>query len=97
LRARTSDNEDGLSIQNGTILYQKSNRKLIMNSGEHADGDPKDRRVYDDKCHSIPISHQIQRIYEKQPKALFFSWQPPAWSGFFAYGMILSMRSKLAD
>jgi nucleoside-diphosphate-sugar epimerase len=28
--------------------------------------------VYDDKCHSIPISHQIQRIYEKQLNAHFF-------------------------
>jgi nucleoside-diphosphate-sugar epimerase len=29
--------------------------------------------VYDDKCHSIPISHQIQRIYEKQLESRFFS------------------------
>lgn len=29
--------------------------------------------VYDDKCHSIPISHQIQRIYEKQFEAHLFS------------------------
>lgn len=29
--------------------------------------------VYDDHCHSIPISHQIQRIYEKQLEARFFS------------------------
>lgn len=29
--------------------------------------------VYDDKCHSIPISHQIQRIYEKQLEARLFS------------------------
>lgn len=29
--------------------------------------------VYDDKCHSIPISHQIQRIYEKQPESRLFS------------------------
>ena len=28
--------------------------------------------VYDDKCHSIPISHQIQRIYEKQLESHFF-------------------------
>jgi nucleoside-diphosphate-sugar epimerase len=28
--------------------------------------------VYDDKCHSIPISHQIQRIYEKQLEGRFF-------------------------
>lgn len=29
--------------------------------------------VYDDLCHSIPISHQIQRIYEKQLEAHLFS------------------------
>lgn len=29
--------------------------------------------VYDDMCHSIPISHQIQRIYEKDIQAHFFS------------------------
>jgi len=29
--------------------------------------------VYDDHCHSIPISHQIQRIYERQLEAHFFS------------------------
>ena len=29
--------------------------------------------IYDDECHSIPISHQIQRIYEKQFTSHFFS------------------------
>jgi len=29
--------------------------------------------VYDDECHSIPISHQIQRIYEHQLEAHLFS------------------------
>ena len=29
--------------------------------------------VYDNQCHSIPISHQIQRIYEKQLEARLFS------------------------
>ena len=29
--------------------------------------------VYDDHCHSIPISHQIQRIYEKQLEAHLFA------------------------
>jgi nucleoside-diphosphate-sugar epimerase len=29
--------------------------------------------VYDDGCHSIPISHQIQRIYEKSIEARLFS------------------------
>lgn len=29
--------------------------------------------VYDEMCHSIPISHQIQRIYEKEFTSHFFS------------------------
>lgn len=29
--------------------------------------------VYDDDCHSIPISHQIQRIYENQMESRLFS------------------------
>jgi UDP-glucose 4-epimerase len=29
--------------------------------------------VYDDHCHSIPISHQIQRIYEKQLESHLFA------------------------
>lgn len=29
--------------------------------------------VYDDQCHSIPISHQIQRIYEKKLESHFFA------------------------
>ncbi len=29
--------------------------------------------VYDDNCHSIPISHQIQRIYEKSFESRLFS------------------------
>lgn len=29
--------------------------------------------VYDNECHSIPISHQIQRIYEKKLEAHLFS------------------------
>ena len=29
--------------------------------------------VYDDQCHSIPISHQIQRIYERSLESRFFA------------------------
>jgi nucleoside-diphosphate-sugar epimerase len=32
--------------------------------------------VYDDQCHSIPISHQIQRIYEKSLESRLFSGDP---------------------
>lgn len=29
--------------------------------------------VYDDRCHSIPLAHQIQRIYERRLTARFYS------------------------
>lgn len=32
--------------------------------------------VYDDECHSIPISHQIQRIYENKLESRLFSGDP---------------------
>lgn len=38
--------------------------------------------VYDDRCHSIPISHQIQRIYEKQLEAFLFSGNTSHGSSF---------------
>jgi nucleoside-diphosphate-sugar epimerase len=38
--------------------------------------------VYDDRCHSIPISHQIQRIYEKQLEAYLFSGDTSHGSAF---------------
>mgnify|MGYP001221117244 CR=1 FL=1 len=28
--------------------------------------------IYDDYCHSIPVSHQIERIYEKQLTSIFY-------------------------
>ncbi len=38
--------------------------------------------VYDDMCHSIPISHQIQRIYEKQLEARVFAGTTQAGASF---------------
>lgn len=38
--------------------------------------------VYDDQCHSIPISHQIQRIYEKQLDSHFFAGDPSHGASF---------------
>lgn len=38
--------------------------------------------VYDDHCHSIPISHQIQRIYENQLEARLFSGDPSHGASF---------------
>lgn len=38
--------------------------------------------VYDDECHSIPISQQIQRIYEKQLNAYLFAGDKSHGSSF---------------
>jgi nucleoside-diphosphate-sugar epimerase len=38
--------------------------------------------VYDDRCHSIPIAHQIQRIYEEQMTARLFSGDPQRGQAF---------------
>lgn len=38
--------------------------------------------VYDDECHSIPISNQIQRIYEHQVNAHLFAGKPSHGSDF---------------
>jgi len=46
--------------------------------------------VYDDDCHSIPISHQIQRIYEKQLESRLFS-------GDITHGASFLHMSDLVD
>jgi nucleoside-diphosphate-sugar epimerase len=58
--------------------------------------------VYDDKCHSIPISHQIQRIYEKQLESRFFPGNIHHGAAFLhmddlvdAIEMAIRMRKKL--
>jgi nucleoside-diphosphate-sugar epimerase len=38
--------------------------------------------VYDDICHSIPIAHQIQRIYEKQLESHLFAGDPSHGASF---------------
>jgi len=46
--------------------------------------------VYDDMCHSIPISHQIQRIYEKKLESRLFS-------GDISHGAAFLHMSDLVD
>jgi nucleoside-diphosphate-sugar epimerase len=46
--------------------------------------------VYDDHCHSIPISHQIQRIYENQFESRLFS-------GNIHHGAAFMHMSDLVD
>jgi len=36
--------------------------------------------VYDDECHSIPLAHQTQRIYENKLRISFISWRFDTWS-----------------
>lgn len=60
--------------------------------------------VYDDQCHSIPISHQIQRIYEKQLESRLFSGKLSHGAAFLhmadlidAIGLAVAKRSALPD
>ena len=46
--------------------------------------------VYDDHCHSIPISNQIQRIYEKQ-------WESHLFSGDITHGASFIHMDDLVD
>jgi nucleoside-diphosphate-sugar epimerase len=46
--------------------------------------------VYDDKCHSIPISNQIQRIYEKQFVRFFFPGNLDAGASFIHMDDLIS-------
>ena len=46
--------------------------------------------VYDDGCHSIPLAHQIQRIYERQFNSRFYS-------GEIAHGQAFLHMDDLVD
>lgn len=46
--------------------------------------------VYDDLCHSIPLAHQIQRIYEQKPTARLYS-------GETAHGQAFTHMDDLVD
>ena len=46
--------------------------------------------VYDDGCHSIPLAHQIQRIYERQLNSHFYS-------GEIAHGQAFLHMDDLVD
>lgn len=46
--------------------------------------------VYDDECHSIPISNQIQRIYENQMNAHLFAGNPSHGSDFIHMNDLVS-------
>ncbi len=53
--------------------------------------------VYDNKCHSIPISHQIQRLYEKQLEAFLFSGDTSHGSSFIHMDDLVSAISLAVD
>lgn len=60
--------------------------------------------VYDDGCHSIPISHQIQRIYEKSIEARLFSGDTTHGSAFLhmddlidAISLCIAKRNELPE
>ena len=58
--------------------------------------------VYDDECHSIPISHEIQRIYEKTMESHLFAGDASHGSSFIhmddlvdAIGLAVDKRNEL--
>ena len=53
--------------------------------------------VYDDGCHSIPISHQIQRIYEKQLESRLFSGNIHHGSSFLHMQDLVDALEKAVD
>jgi nucleoside-diphosphate-sugar epimerase len=53
--------------------------------------------VYDDRCHSIPISHQIQRIYEKQLESRLFSGNIHHGAAFLHMDDLVSAIEKAVD
>lgn len=53
--------------------------------------------VYDDEGHSIPISHQIQRIYEKQFTSHFFSGDASHGNVFLHMNDLLNALEKTVE
>ncbi len=53
--------------------------------------------VYDDDCHSIPISNQIQRIYEKSFTAHFFPGNMDAGASFMHMNDLVDILEKAVD
>lgn len=53
--------------------------------------------VYDDYCHSIPLSHQIQRIYEKQFTSHFYSGDTSHGNVFLHMEDLLDALEKTVD
>ncbi len=53
--------------------------------------------VYDDDCHSIPISNQIQRIYEKSFTAHFFPGNMDCGASFIHMNDLVDILEKAVD
>lgn len=51
--------------------------------------------VYDDVCHSIPLAHQIQRIYERRLTSRVFPGDPSHGQAFVHLGDLLDVFSQL--
>jgi nucleoside-diphosphate-sugar epimerase len=59
--------------------------------------------AYNEQCHSVPIAHQIQRIYERKMESYFFPGNPSHGSSFIHYEDVteaivkaVEKRNKLA-
>lgn len=53
--------------------------------------------VYDDRCHSIPISNQIMRIYEKQLSSHFFPGDPTKGQTFIHLNDLVDAVDKVIE
>lgn len=52
---------------------------------------------YDDECHSIPLSHQIQRIYEKSLKSHFYPGNLEAGATYLHFDDLIALFLKVVE
>ena len=53
--------------------------------------------VYDDGCHSIPLAHQIQRIYERQLNSHFYSGETAHGQAFLHMDDLVDAIERVVD
>ncbi len=53
--------------------------------------------VYDDGCHSIPLAHQIQRIYERQLNSHFYSGETAHGQAFLHVDDLVDAIARVVD
>jgi nucleoside-diphosphate-sugar epimerase len=53
--------------------------------------------VYDDRCHSIPLAHQIQRIYERQLTSRLYSGETAHGQAFLHMDDLVDAIERVVD